>query len=666
MPSTSSAGSSIWSAFRPGRPLRLGTQAALGIVAIVLSGALAVLAAAAWLIGGQLTADVEDRIAAQLSRTLAEIAVRVDVAQADAAALAAGPLVREMFAAGPAEADAARRRIEAHMATVLRGAPDYLQLRLLDTAGHEVVRVDRGPDGPVVRGRAMLQDKSGRNYVAVLSRLAADDTFVGQVSLNRENGAIERPLRPTARVLAAVFDDSGHRVGGIVINLDARGLLPPRRLAETRFVIVNQAGEYLLHPLEEKEFSVELGGAPLFRGDFGRVPGDPVFDQAGVMRVTLRNGDGPELLAAHQWFRAGGGEGAMRWLVIAGEPVRVALAPVATQVTVIAAIIVLVTCLACAAGWLFASRLGAQVDRVAQAALRAAAGDLTQTAQVAGPYEVAALARAFNVMTAQIGTLLEIEADMRRALTQANTGLQLANTELEGFARIAAHDLRTPLRALGTLTQWIEEDMEDLPDVVAGHLSDMHHQVGRLEALTDGLLQYSILGSDRRAPDRFDAATLVSEVIGGLALPASFTVATAVECPEIVAVPTEVEIVLRNLVQNAVRHHDRDAGAITIRIRDLGAEFAVEVEDDGPGIPEEHHQRVLQPLQTLGARRGQAGSGLGLAFVARIAARWSGRVEILSSEGRRGTTVRLILPAVPRDAWRPPDSAAGATAPRAA
>jgi signal transduction histidine kinase len=101
---------------------------------------------------------------------------------------------------------------------------------------------------------------------------------------------------------------------------------------------------------------------------------------------------------------------------------------------------------------------------------------------------------------------------------------------------------------------------------------------------------------------------------------------------------------MRNLIQNAVVHHDRDHGRIAVTCAATDQALVLEVADDGPGIPPEYHERVLLPFHALKRRDEGGGGGLGLALVNKIVQRWGGRLDILSESGVRGTCFRLTFP----------------------
>lgn len=130
-------------------------------------------------------------------------------------------------------------------------------------------------------------------------------------------------------------------------------------------------------------------------------------------------------------------------------------------------------------------------------------------------------------------------------------------------------------------------------------------------------------------------------------VPAGFEVAVDVRVEPFLAARTPLETVLRNLIANALKHHDRGAGRIGVRAEPAGADCLIEVADDGPGVPPSAHERIFRLFQTLhddGPRR----TGLGLALVKQIVTTHGGRIEVRSVEGERGTTFRVWWPRFPR------------------
>ena len=232
---------------------------------------------------------------------------------------------------------------------------------------------------------------------------------------------------------------------------------------------------------------------------------------------------------------------------------------------------------------------------------------------------------------------------MQDLLARRSEELARSNADLEQFASVASHDLRAPLRGIGRLAGWIEQDMpEQLPPRVRRHLERLTDQAQRMQRIVDDLLDFA--RSDRRSAEAttVDLGALVREITGLLDGPAGIEVRPAPDLPVISTVRGPLEQVLRNLIANAVQHHDRAHGLVEVAARSLDpGRVEILVVDDGPGIPEADRERAFEPFERLGAA--SEGSGIGLALVRRLVERYGGRVE-LQSAGERGTLVRLTWP----------------------
>jgi signal transduction histidine kinase len=102
--------------------------------------------------------------------------------------------------------------------------------------------------------------------------------------------------------------------------------------------------------------------------------------------------------------------------------------------------------------------------------------------------------------------------------------------------------------------------------------------------------------------------------------------------------------VFGHLIDNAIKHSDRDQCRIRVAAQDLGAAWEFEVQDDGPGIPPEAHDRIFKIFQTLEPLEEWGGSGIGLAIVRRLLEAHGGGIRVSSDPGRRGTTFHVTWP----------------------
>ncbi len=232
------------------------------------------------------------------------------------------------------------------------------------------------------------------------------------------------------------------------------------------------------------------------------------------------------------------------------------------------------------------------------------------------------------------------------AVAVLNRDLRETVDELEQFAYAASHDLKAPLRAISSISAWLEEDLQtgntqDFPE----HIRLMRTRVRRLERLLEDLRSYSRIGRADAAQREVDLGLLIDEVVEMVAPPSGFTVQRQGAFPTFVTAAGPLEQVLLNLVNNAVKHHDRPEGLIVITCSELPHHFLLQVADDGPGIPAEYRDRVQQVFKTLRPRDDVEGSGMGLAIVRKIVEGAGGRLEI-GDNVPRGAVFRVRWPRV--------------------
>lgn len=223
--------------------------------------------------------------------------------------------------------------------------------------------------------------------------------------------------------------------------------------------------------------------------------------------------------------------------------------------------------------------------------------------------------------------------------------LARSNKELDQFAYVASHDLKAPLRAIDYLAAWISQDAAELlPAASREHLQKLRGRIKRMEKLLDDLLAYSRAGRHLHEPEWVDTAALTRDVCFVLAPPRGFELAIQDAMPTIYTERVPLETVLRNLVGNAIKHHDRpQEGRVWIAAAVQGDWVEFTVADNGPGIEPQHHERIFQIFQSLKPRDQVEGSGMGLAVVKKTVENQGGRIEVIS-DGTRGAAFRFTWP----------------------
>jgi len=238
--------------------------------------------------------------------------------------------------------------------------------------------------------------------------------------------------------------------------------------------------------------------------------------------------------------------------------------------------------------------------------------------------------------------MAEAEAHAKsKELARANADLQVLNSNLEQFAAIVTHDLKAPMRGVHYLVDEIERAV-DASDAEAAHgrLQELRRQAMRLSSMLSALLHYSSVGLSRQAIETVDTLALVTEIVRSL--PHEGTeVEISGTWPTLDTLAAPLDLALRNLIDNTVKHHDRDKGKLQIACVDAGSAIEITIEDDGPGIAPEHHASVFLPFRTLS----NGSDGMGLAIVQKMVDAAGGTITLSSNPAeRRGTTFRIRWP----------------------
>ena len=233
----------------------------------------------------------------------------------------------------------------------------------------------------------------------------------------------------------------------------------------------------------------------------------------------------------------------------------------------------------------------------------------------------------------------------RDILSQKVSELEEVNAELNQFAYIASHDLKSPLNGISQIVTWLEEDCQDiLPKESKEHLFLLRNRTTRMIGLLNDLLEYSKVGRLNYPVETIYLGTVVDDIFSMLGDNEGFT-CTAPNAPLIVP-KTPFEVIIRNLITNAIKHHHKKEGNIKITMEQDSNFYFIKVTDDGPGIPPALHEKAVEMFQTLKSRDAVDGSGMGLAIVKKSIEHYGGTLSI-ESDGENGTSVVIKWPQKP-------------------
>jgi two-component system sensor histidine kinase TctE len=239
------------------------------------------------------------------------------------------------------------------------------------------------------------------------------------------------------------------------------------------------------------------------------------------------------------------------------------------------------------------------------------------------------------------------------ALNQLLSRLNAAIASQQRFIANAAHQLRTPLAGLKTHAELARREpstseLRSLLDMIAGETQRTSHLVNQLLTLARAepgetpsgqpVNLHEIVGRDVR--DWVQRA-LGKNIDLGFELEDAWTLGEPLLLRELAA----------NLLDNALAY-TQSGGSVTMRTGIRNGESVLEVEDNGPGIPEAEREKVFERFYRVAATGGE-GCGLGLSIVSEIAGRHNARVELALPAGGRGTLIRAVFPRLAAQAALP-------------
>lgn len=236
--------------------------------------------------------------------------------------------------------------------------------------------------------------------------------------------------------------------------------------------------------------------------------------------------------------------------------------------------------------------------------------------------------------------------EQAKALERANAELVRANGQLEEYANIIAHDLKSPMRAVRYVADDIAQALANRDGEAAlAQLGHLQQQARRMSRMLSDLLVYARIGpNDEEAFSDVDTRALVEAIVASLPRPAGFRIHLEGSWPVIRAVEPALDLVLRNLIDNAIKHHDREDGVVGLKSRAVEDGVEINISDDGPGIHPRYHEAIFKPFRKLDVREqdGRKGVGMGLSLVRKTVEMNGASLELFSApEARRGTSFRL-------------------------
>ncbi|MCJ7729140.1 MAG: ATP-binding protein [Sedimentisphaerales bacterium] len=222
--------------------------------------------------------------------------------------------------------------------------------------------------------------------------------------------------------------------------------------------------------------------------------------------------------------------------------------------------------------------------------------------------------------------------------------LMQSNKQLQNFVHVAAHDLKTPLRGIGTLAQWLVTDYVDKFDEQGRQQIDLLiKRVKRMDRLLDDMLRYSKIERTRQNECPADLKSLLAEIIDEIKPPENINIAIEERLPVVTGDENHLKQVFQNLLLNAIQYMDKPKGNIKVGCTEEGTMWRFSVSDNGPGIEQRHLERIFRIFQTLSASKEIGGTGIGLPVAKKIVELYGSKIWVESELGK-GSTFYFTFP----------------------
>lgn len=246
----------------------------------------------------------------------------------------------------------------------------------------------------------------------------------------------------------------------------------------------------------------------------------------------------------------------------------------------------------------------------------------------------------------EIDRLIAVHTDITER-KERERALQESNKRLEQFAYAASHDLQEPLRMVASYLRLIERRADDeLTEETKEFLEYAVDGADRMQAMIEGLLQYSRVETRANPLEPVDLNEVVADVRADLDLQFSESDATLTieELPRVAGDERQLRQVFQNLLRNAIQYSGDAPPQIRVSAECDGTKWIVSVHDEGIGIDPAYHDQIFDIFERLHPQEDHAGSGIGLALCERIIERHGGDIWV-ESEPSDGATFSLTLPA---------------------
>lgn len=248
-----------------------------------------------------------------------------------------------------------------------------------------------------------------------------------------------------------------------------------------------------------------------------------------------------------------------------------------------------------------------------------------------------------NLVSLQLKSAINLRE--RNKVEQKNKDLvaelRRSNEELNEYAHIVSHDLKSPLRSIAALTSWIKMDnLEKFDKDSLQNFDNIELTLEKMESLISDVLQFSSIDSDTKQDTLVDIHKLVNDLIKILYVPENVSINILKKLPSIKGDKIKFQQLFQNLIGNAIKFSNKEKALINIDFQELQSSYKFSIQDNGIGIEKRYFDKIFKIFQSL--KKSEDSSGIGLSIVKKIVDIYKGEIW-LESEINKGTTFYFTI-----------------------
>lgn len=242
-----------------------------------------------------------------------------------------------------------------------------------------------------------------------------------------------------------------------------------------------------------------------------------------------------------------------------------------------------------------------------------------------------------------IGVILDF-TDFKKLEKQKEAlllSLEKSNDELQEYAHVVSHDLKSPLRSIYALVNWIKEDNQNvLKQESLNNISLIESTLEKMEQLIADILNYSSVTLKTLNPQAVNLNEVIDDLSQILFFPKNIKFKVLNKLPVVYGDRTRLQQLFQNIIANAIKYNDKENGLIEIDVKEKASHFQFLIRDNGIGISEKYHSKIFKIFHSLNNKSDS--TGIGLSIVKKIIDLYKGDIW-LESELGVGSTFYFTL-----------------------